>query len=192
MQRDSALRAKHPVRLTTPLSGGELENLRSGDIVHLSGVIYTARDAAHKKMWETVLQGGQLPFDPNGQVIYYVGPTPARPGQIIGSAGPTTAGRMDPFTPFLIERGLKGTIGKGRRSPDVRAAMQKYQCVYFGAIEGTAAVLAACVGSVEVVAYEELETEAVRCLTVKDFPTILINDLYGGDLYEEGRRLYQR
>lgn len=178
--------------LRPPLSSADVEGLRTGDLVSISGAIYTARDAAHKRMWEAVQKGNELPFDPHGQIIYYVGPTPAKPGQVIGSAGPTTASRMDPYTPFLIKRGLKGMIGKGQRCREVRQAMRKHQCVYLGAVEGTAALIAECVETVEVIAYEDLGTEALRRLAVKNLPTIIVNDVYGGDLYEEGRREYQR
>ena len=183
---------KHRIDLHTPLSDNEVVKLRIGDLVYVSGALYTARDAAHKRMWETVSAGGDPPFDPGGQIVYYVGPTPAKPGRPIGSAGPTTASRMDPYAPLLIERGLKGMIGKGRRSEEVRTAMQKYKCVYFGAVEGTAAMIADCVLSAELIAYEDLDAEAIRRLFVKDFPVIVVNDVVGGDLYEEGRRAYQR
>ena len=180
------------IRLETPLSTDDVPKLRTGDRVSLSGIIYTARDAAHKRMWETVREGGELPFDPAGQIVYYVGPTPAPPGRVIGSAGPTTAGRMDPFAPLLIERGLKGMIGKGKRSDPVRQAMMRFGCVYFGAVEGTAALLSAHIVRAELVAYEDLGTEAIRRLTVEHFPAIVVNDLNGGDLYEEGRREFRR
>lgn len=181
-----------PIQLHTPFSIEDVERLRIGDIVNISGPIFTARDAAHKRMSETILKGERLPFDLSGQVIYYVGPTPAKPGRIIGSAGPTTASRMDFYTPVLIERGLKGTIGKGRRSQAVRDAMQKHRCVYFGALEGAAALIAQCVKSVEVIAYEDLGTEAIRHLIVDGFPATVVNDAYGGDLYCEGQGRYRK
>ncbi len=181
-----------PFYLTTPLSDGDVSKLRVGDLVYFSGVLFTARDAAHERFAETLAQGGSLPFDPPGQVIYYVGPTPAKPGHPIGSAGPTTASRMDPYAPLLIERGLKGMIGKGRRNDAVVAAMKKYQCVYFGAVEGTAALIARTVQSCQVIAYEDLGTEAVHRLVVKDFPAVVVNDTEGRDLYQEGRSQYQR
>jgi fumarate hydratase subunit beta len=181
-----------PVLLHTPLSEEQVRALRIGNLVHLSGALYTARDAAHRRMHEGCLRGESLPFDPAGQVVYYVGPTPAKPGRPIGSAGPTTASRMDPYAPLLIERGLKGMIGKGRRSAEVRSAMRQHGCVYFGAVEGTAALLADCVKSAELIAYEDLDAEAIRCLVVENFPVVVINDCVGGDLYEEGRRQYQR
>ncbi len=179
-------------RLETPLSPAALEPLRAGDGVLLEGVVFTARDAAHLRFAEAIEAGEPLPFDAAGQVVYYVGPTPARPGQPIGSAGPTTASRMDAHTPLLIERGLRGTIGKGRRGAAVRKSMLEHGCVYFGAIEGAAALLARCVRSSEVVAYEDLGTEAVRRLEVKDFPVVVVNDLVGGDLYVEGPRRWRR
>ena len=180
------------IKLETPLSTEDISKLRTGDRVSLSGIIYTARDAAHQRMWDTVREGGDLPFDPAGQIVYYVGPTPAPPGRVIGSAGPTTAGRMDPFAPLLIERGLKGMIGKGKRGDPVRQAMMRFRCVYFGAVEGTAALLSSHIVRAELVAYEDLGAEAVQCLTVENFPAIVVNDLNGGDLYEEGRREFRR
>ena len=180
------------ITIKSPLEDDALDQLRSGDLVSISGVIYTARDAAHARMSAAIAEGRELPFDPVGQVIYYVGPTPAKPGMVIGSAGPTTASRMDPYTPMLIERGLKGMIGKGRRSPEVLASMRKHKCVYFGAVEGTAALLAACIKSAEVIAYHDLDSEAVRRLEVKNFPAIVVNDIHGNDLYEEGRQRYRR
>jgi len=184
--------ARDPFYLTTPLSDGNVSGLRVGDVVYFSGVLFTARDAAHERFAETLAQGGSLPFDLQGQVIYYVGPTPAKPGHPIGSAGPTTASRMDPYTPLLIQRGLKGMIGKGRRNDAVVAAMKKYQCVYFGAVEGTAALIARTVQSCEVIAYGDLGTEAVHRLVVKDFPAVVVNDIEGRDLYREGRSRYRR
>jgi fumarate hydratase subunit beta len=181
-----------PIRLRAPLAPSDVAELRSGDLVLLSGVIYAARDAAHRRMWEAAAAGAPLPFDPAGQVVYYVGPTPARPGTPIGSAGPTTASRMDPYTPMLVERGLRGMIGKGRRSAEVRAAMVRYGAVYFGAVEGTAALIAACVRSAEVIAYPDLDAEAVRLLSVAEFPLTVVNDVHGGDLYESGQRRFRR
>ena len=154
-------------------------------------MIYTARDAAHARFADVIASNEPLPFDPAGQVIYFVGPAPARPGHAIGSAGPTTASRMDPYSPLLIERGLVGMIGKGRRSATVKESMLRHRCVYFGAVEGTAALLARRVRASEIVAYEDLGTEAVRRLEVADFPVVLVNDLHGGDLYEEGPRRWR-
>ena len=148
--------------------------------------------AAHKRMGDAIELGMQLPFDLAGQVLFYVGPSPAPPGKVIGAAGPTTAGRMDAFTPMLIERGLRAMIGKGRRSKEVREAMQEHGCIYFGSVEGTAALLSECIRSAEIVAYEDLGPEAIYRLTVEDFPAIVVNDLHGGDLYEEGRNQYRR
>ena len=178
--------------LTTPLNDSDLDSLKSGDVVYLSGIIYTARDAAHERFADEIEKGNSLPFDPKNQVLYYVGPTPAKPGAVIGSAGPTTASRCDPYTPLLIERGLKGMIGKGRRSDAVKKAIKNYKCVYFGAIEGTAALIGHLIQSAEVIAYEDLGAEAVRRLQVKDFPLIVINDIYGNDIYQDGRALYQK
>lgn len=179
-------------RLTLPLDPEVLDELRSGDSVLLDGPLYTARDAAHQRFAATVAEGRDLPFDPQGQTIYFVGPTPARPGRPIGSAGPTTASRMDPYSPLLVERGLRGMIGKGRRSAGVREAMLRHGCVYFGAVEGTAALLARQVRSAELVAYPDLGAEAVRRLEVVEFPVVVVNDLHGGDLYDEGPRRWRR
>ena len=179
-------------RLEAPLTREGNESLKSGDVVLLGGVLYTARDAAHARMKEAIESGGELPFDPEGQIIYFTGPAPARPGHAIGPAGPTTASRMDPYSPLLIERGLKGMVGKGLRSQGVRDSMMEHGCVYFGAVEGTAALLADRVKEAEIVAYEDLGAEAVRRLVVEDFPVIVVNDLYGGDLYVEGRERWVR
>ena len=183
---------RETIYLETPLTRETLNFLRSGDQVQIFGVIYTARDAAHERMWKAIQQGQELPFNPKGQIIYYVGPTPPPPGRIIGSAGPTTASRMDPFTPMLIERGLKGMIGKGRRSESVRQAAIAHGCVYFGSVEGSAALLSGCIQDAEVFAFADLGPEAIYRLTVSGFPAIVVNDLFGRDLYEDGRRLYRR
>ena len=184
--------AKEPVHLETPLSKEDVEALETGDIVRLYGVVYTARDAAHARKADAIEKGDLLPFDPKGQVVYFTGPTPARPGHALGPAGPTTASRMDPYSPLLIERGLRGMIGKGSRSKEVREAMREHGCVYFGAVEGTAALLARCVKEAKIIAYEDLGAEAIRCLVVEDFPVVVVNDLHGGDLYEEGRQKWRR
>jgi len=184
--------SKTLIHLTTPLHLKELELLRTGDSVLLSGIIYTGRDAAHLRFHEDLSQGKSLPFDPAGQVIYYVGPTPAKPGEVIGSCGPTTASRMDPYTPLLIERGLRGMIGKGNRSQEVKKAMLEYGCVYFGSIEGTAALIGRTVTHAEVIAYEDLGAEAVYRFTVQEMPLLVVNDLHGGDLYLEGQKKYRR
>ena len=181
-----------PVHLETPLSKVDVEALKTGDVVRLYGVIYTARDAAHARKAEAIEKEEPLPFDPEGQVVYFTGPAPARPGHALGPAGPTTASRMDPYSPLLIERGLRGMIGKGLRSEEVREAMREHGCVYFGAVEGTAALLAQCVKEAEIIAYEDLGAEAVRRLVVEDFPVVVVNDLYGGDLYLEGRERWRR
>ncbi len=175
-----------------PLSDDIIEKLRMGDYVYLTGALYTARDAAHKRMFEALQRGEPLPVDIRGQVIYYVGPTPAKPGEIIGSAGPTTAMRMDPFTVPLLEAGLKGAIGKGGRGPQVREALQKYRAVYFLAVGGAGALLSKQIRRVEVVAYEELGAEAIRLMEVEEFPVIVCNDIYGGDLLEQGKAQWRQ
>ena len=172
------------MNISTPLTKDIVKTLRAGDTVYISGVIYTARDAAHKKMIETLEKGGNLPFDIKDAVIYYAGPCPAKPGEIIGSCGPTTSGRMDAYAPKLIELGLTGMIGKGERTDEVYSAMQKCGCVYFGAVGGAGALLAKCVVSVEEIAYPELMSESVKKLTVKDFPVTVIADTYGNNLYK--------
>jgi fumarate hydratase subunit beta len=179
-------------RLDTPLDATKLEQLRAGDRVAISGVLFAARDAAHRRMIEALRQGLPLPMDLSGQVIYYMGPTPARPGRVIGSAGPTTAGRMDLYTPPLLDLGLKGMIGKGRRGAEVRAAMMRNGAVYFAAAGGAGALLARHIRSARVVAYEDLGPEAVYELEVDAFPAVVINDLYGADAYEIGRERYRR
>jgi fumarate hydratase subunit beta len=181
-----------PIYLRTPLSMQDIEPLKTGDVVRLNGVLYTARDAAHARMKEAIEAGEPLPFDPEGQVVYFTGPAPARPGHALGPAGPTTASRMDPYSPLLIERGLRGMVGKGSRSEAVLESMREHGCVYFGAVEGTAALLADCVKVAEVVAYEDLGAEAIQRLVVEDFPVVVVNDLYGGDLYREGRERWRR
>lgn len=180
------------VRLETPLSLGDIEPLRAGDVVLLSGPLFAARDAAHKRMAEAIESGSPLPFDPEGQVVYFTGPAPARPGHVLGPAGPTTSSRMDPYSPLLIERGLRGMVGKGVRSEAVRESMREHGCAYFGAVEGTAALLADRVREAEVIAYEDLGAEAVRRLVVEDFPVVVVNDLHGGDVYREGRERWRR
>jgi fumarate hydratase subunit beta len=181
-----------PIRLETPLRLWDVEPLKSGDVVRLYGVLYAARDAAHARMREAIDKEEPLPFDPEGQVVYYTGPAPARPGSALGPAGPTTASRMDPYAPSFIERGLRGMIGKGARSEEVLEAMRRHGCVYFGAVEGTAALLADRVKEAEVVAHEDLGPEAILRLVVEEFPLVVVNDLHGGDLYSEGRRRWRR
>jgi len=181
-----------PVRMTTPLSEEDLGKLKIGDKVLLNGVIYTGRDAAHKRLFDLIQQGKELPIDVRGQVIYYVGPSPAKPGQAIGSAGPTTSYRMDTFSPKLMELGLKGMIGKGNRSKEVVEAMKKYKAIYFGATGGAGALIARSIKKSEIVAYEDLGPEAIRRLEVEDFPAVVINDTKGNDLYEEGAKKYRK
>ncbi len=166
-------------------------DLKAGESVLLSGTLYTARDAAHKRMVDALERGEKLPFDIKGQTLYYTGPSPAPPGRVIGSAGPTTSSRMDEFTPRLLAAGLKGMIGKGPRSPEVREAIKKYRAVYFAAVGGAGALLSKAIVSAEVVAYEDLGPEAVLRLEVKDFPATVINDISGRDLYEEGRQEFR-
>lgn len=170
--------------IETPLSDNDIINLRTGDKVLINGVIYTARDAAHKRIVEALDSGGKLPFDLNGQVIYYAGPSPAKPGSVIGSCGPTTSSRMDAYTPKLIQHGLKGMIGKGKRSKEVKEAIMTYKCVYFAAVGGIAALLSKTIIESEIIAYPDLEPESVRRLAVKNFPVIVAIDIYGKDIYE--------
>jgi fumarate hydratase subunit beta len=183
---------KPPRSLALPLDVDTLGDLRAGDSVLLSGPMVTGRDAAHARFAAAIDVGEDLPFDPAGETLYFVGPTPARPGHAIGSAGPTTASRMDTWSPLLIERGLRGMVGKGRRSAEVKDSMRQHGCVYFGAIEGTAALLSQCVTRAEVIAYEDLGAEAVRRLEVRDFPALVVNDLHGGDLYIDGPAHWRR
>jgi fumarate hydratase subunit beta len=180
------------IHLELPLQREEVETLTIGDNVLISGVIYTARDTAHKRLVELLDKGNPLPFDISGQIIYYVGPTPARPGRPIGSAGPTTSYRMDAYAPRLMEVGLRGMIGKGPRSSEVIAAMKKWGCVYFGAIGGAGALLSLAIKKAEIIAFEDLGPEAVRRLEVKDFPVIVLNDVRGNDLYKDNVEKYKR
>jgi fumarate hydratase subunit beta len=178
-------------KITLPLNDEILKDLKSGDNLLLTGVIYVARDAAHKRMVDALDQGKPLPFDIKGATVFYMGPSPARPGRVIGSAGPTTSGRMDAYTPRLMAEGLKGMIGKGLRSKAVRDAMVEHKAVYLGAIGGAGALISQSIKKAEVVAYEELGAEALRRLEVEDFPVTVVDDIYGGDLYEEGKAKYQ-
>ncbi|MCJ7624636.1 MAG: Fe-S-containing hydro-lyase [Anaerolineaceae bacterium] len=180
-----------PIHLTTPLTDAAVAELKAGDRVLLSGEIYTARDAAHKRLVETLAAGEILPFDLVGQVIYYVGPAPARPGQVIGPAGPTTSARMDPYTPILLEHGLKGMVGKGRRNAVVRQACVDHRAVYLVAVGGAAALISQQIIASTPVAYEDLGTESIKCLTVEDMPLIVANDIHNGDLYEQGAAAYR-
>ncbi|MDW8237165.1 MAG: Fe-S-containing hydro-lyase [Aquificaceae bacterium] len=177
-------------RIQTPLSEEEILKLRAGDRVLLSGRVLTARDAAHKRMVELLNSGEQLPFEIKGQVIYYVGPAPAKPGQVVGSAGPTTSRRMDKYVESLLKLGLKGMIGKGNRSKEVRELLSAYKAVYFAAVGGVSVLLSKKIVSSELLAWEDLGTEAVREFIVEDFPLVVANDIYGGDLFEEGQAKY--
>jgi fumarate hydratase subunit beta len=176
--------------VTTPLSDADARSLRAGDRVRISGVIYTARDAAHGRLLPLIEKGEPLPIDVRGQIIYYTGPSPARPGDVIGSVGPTTASRMDRFTPPLLKLGLKGTIGKGYRGDAVKQALRDHTAVYMGSIGGAGAVLSRFVRKAEVVAYDDLGTEAIRRLEVEGFPAIVLYDAHGGDLYQDGQKQY--
>ncbi len=178
------------IKIKAPMSREEARKLKSGDSCLISGVIYTARDAAHKRLCELVAQGKELPMDVKDSIIYFVGPTPAKEGQAIGSAGPTTAYRMDAYSPTMIAQGQTGMIGKGKRNDDVINAMKEYGAVYFGAIGGAGALLSKCIKKAEVVAYEDLGAEAIRRLEVEDFPVTVIIDSEGNNLYETGRKAY--
>ena len=178
--------------ITVPFSGDEAKKLKAGDYVYISGTIYTARDAAHKRMYEAVKEGKELPLSVADNVIYYMGPSPAREGQVIGSEGPTTASRMDKYAPTLLDMGLKGMIGKGKRSQAVIDAIVRNGAVYFAAVGGAGALLSKCIISAEVLAYDDLGTEAIRRLTVKDFPAIVVIDSEGHNLYETAIKDYKK
>ncbi|MCI6152051.1 MAG: Fe-S-containing hydro-lyase [Fusobacterium perfoetens] len=180
------------MKLTVPFNEDDLKKLKIGNTVFLTGTIYTARDAAHKRLVELIKKGEKLPIELKNQAIFYVGPTPPKPGQVIGSAGPTTSYRMDPYAPLLIENGLRGMIGKGGRSPEVIDSIKKYGAVYFGAIGGAGALLSKAIKKAELIAYEDLGAEAIRKLEVVDFPVVVINDIYGNDLYKEGQSKWNR
>ncbi|MBA7526994.1 Fumarate hydratase class I, anaerobic [subsurface metagenome] len=175
---------KEAIKISSPLVEEKVRQLKAGDSVLITGYIYTARDAAHKRLIELIEKGQELPIDLKGQIIYYVGPAPARPGYPCGSAGPTTSYRMDPYTPYLLDRGLKGMIGKGLRSKEIIDSMKKNQAVYFGAVGGAAALIAKSVKKSEVIAYEDLGAEAIYRFYVEDFPAIVVIDTYGNNLYE--------
>ncbi len=177
--------------IRSPFDEETINKLKAGDRVLITGVIYAARDAAHKRMVEALDRGEKLPFDITDQTIYYMGPTPARPGKVIGSAGPTTSGRMDSYTMSLIAAGLRGMVGKGKRSQAVKDAMKKHKAVYFAAIGGAGALISKSIKKAEVIAYEDLGVEAIRRLEVENLPATVINDIYGGDLYEQGKAKYQ-
>ena len=180
------------MHITSPVDAKTIEKLTAGTQVLISGIVYTARDAAHQRLIQALDNGEKLPFNFEGQTIYYVGPSPARPGQIIGSAGPTTSSRMDIYTPRLLAAGVRAMIGKGSRSPAVREAIKKYKAVYFAAIGGAGALLARSIKKVEVIAYDDLGTEAIRRLNIEDFPVIVANDIYGEDLFEQSKAKYRR
>lgn len=170
--------------IQVPITKEEAATLQAGDYVYITGTIYTARDAAHKRMYDTIMAGGEAPFDFNGNIVYYLGPTPARPGQVIGSAGPTTSSRMDKYAPLIMEKGMVGMIGKGKRSKEVIDAIVKHGCVYFAAVGGAGALLSKCIKKSEVIAYDDLGTEAIRKLEVENLPVIVVIDSKGTNLYE--------
>jgi fumarate hydratase subunit beta len=180
------------MNITSPIEEKVIEKLTAGTKVNISGVIYTARDAAHHRIIQALDKGGRLPFDLEGQTIYYMGPSPAPPGKVIGSAGPTTSQRMDKYTPRLLAAGIRAMIGKGGRSAEVREAIKKYKAVYLVATGGAGALLAKAIKKAETVAYQELGTEAILKLTVEDFPAIVANDIHGNDLFEQGRAKYKK
>ena len=180
------------IKITTPLTKEAARKLKAGDFVLISGTIYTARDAAHKRMVEALKAGNPLPVDLTDQIVYYVGPTPAKPGQPIGSCGPTTSGRMDAYAPLILEQGLRGMIGKGYRSPEVVESMKKHGAVYFAATGGAAALIAKAVKKYEVVAYEDLASEALARMTVEDFPAIVVIDSEGANFYKEGQAKFRK
>ncbi len=187
--RKDILMDKH---IRVPMDKENAKSLRAGDYVYLTGTVYTARDAAHKRMDEALREGGELPFDIKGQIIYYMGPSPAREGRPIGSAGPTTASRMDKYTPRLLDLGMGAMIGKGKRSPEVIEAIVRNGAVYFAAVGGAGALLSKCITSSEVIAYDDLGTEAIRRLEIEDFPVIVVVDSEGGNLYETAVEEYRR
>ena len=178
--------------IQTPLTKDMIRQLHIGDLVFITGTIYAARDAAHKRMDECLDRGEPLPADLSGQIIYYVGPSPAKPGQVIGSAGPTTSGRMDAYTPRLLQLGLAGMIGKGNRSAQVMDAIKNNTCVYLAATGGAGALLSRCIRKYTVIAWPDLGTEAFAAMEVKDFPATVVADCWGGDLYAEGQRAYRK
>ncbi len=180
------------IKVTTPLNEEVISKWRSGDKILISGIIYTGRDAAHKRLVELIDKGESLPFAVKGQIIYFVGPTPARPGRAVGSAGPTTSYRMDAYSPRLIEKGLKGMIGKGSRSKEVIEAMMKHKCVYMTAVGGAGALISRCIKSSEIIAYDDLGPEAIRKMEVENLPVIVVNDTSGNDLYQEGIKKYRK
>mgnify|MGYP001078253191 CR=1 FL=1 len=178
-------------KISAPIKKEELITLHAGDYVYISGTIYSARDAAHKRMYETMLEGKEIPFSLEDNIIYYLGPTPAKEGQVIGSAGPTTSSRMDKYTPFLLENGLNGMIGKGKRNQEVIDAIVKNKAVYFAAVGGAGALLSKCIKKSEIIAYEDLGTEAIRKMEVENFPVIVVIDSCGNNLYETAVTSYR-
>lgn len=190
MREDKNQKQDSPRKITLPLTKELADTLHAGDQVLLSGIIYTSRDAGHKRMCEALARGEELPFDPQDATIYYVGPSPAKPGQVIGSAGPTTSGRMDAYAPTMMKAGARGMIGKGARLPEVIEAMRQYHGVYFGAIGGAGALLADCIKEAQMIAYEDLGPEALRKLRVEDMPLTVIIDSQGNNLYETGPAAY--
>jgi fumarate hydratase subunit beta len=178
--------------ITTPLSDADVESLKAGDRVRITGVLYTARDAAHGRLLPLIEKGEPLPIDVKGAIIYYTGPTPPQPGQVIGAIGPTTASRMDKFTPALLKLGLKATIGKGYRGQAVKDALKQFKGLYLGAVGGAGALLSRHIKKAEMVAYADLGTEGIRRLEVEEFPAIVLNDCHGGDLYQDGQKQYAR
>ena len=179
-------------RIQVPLQEKDIEELRAGDYVYLTGTIYTARDAAHKRMYESMKKGETLPIELKGNVLYYLGPSPAREGQVIGSAGPTTSSRMDKYTPDMLDAGLKGMVGKGKRSTEVVEAIKRNHAVYFAAVGGAGALLAKCIKEAQVVAYEDLGTEAIRRLYIEDLPVIVVIDKEGNKLYETAAEKWKK
>ncbi len=186
--RNEASMERH---IQTPLTKDKVKELSSGDYVYITGIIYTARDAAHLRMFDTLNKGEELPFDVSNQIIYYLGPTPNRPGQVIGSAGPTTSSRMDKYAPSLLDRGQTGMIGKGKRSDEVVSSMKKNTAVYFAAVGGAGALLSKCIKKSTVIAYDDLGTEAIRELYVEDLPVIVVIDSNGNDLYKTATNEYK-
>jgi len=178
------------INITSPMDDETIAKLKAGDQVLISGVVYVGRDAAHKRIVEALDRGEKPPFEIKGQTIYYMGPSPAKPGEVIGAAGPTTSGRMDAYAPRLMAEGLKGMIGKGLRTQEVKDAMIKYKAVYFAAIGGAGALISKSIKKAEVIAYDDLGAEALRRLEVENLPATVINDIHGGDLYEEGKKKY--
>jgi len=178
------------INITSPMDDETIAKLKAGDQVLISGIVYVGRDAAHKRIVEALDRGEKPPFEIKGQTIYYMGPSPAKPGEVIGAAGPTTSGRMDAYAPRLMAEGLKGMIGKGLRTQEVKDAMIKYKAVYFAAIGGAGALISKSIKKAEVIAYDDLGAEALRKLEVENLPATVINDIHGGDLYEEGKKKY--